>query len=206
MENRDRWQNTNHHVSSESRLSSALSALIRRTRTLPARRVEGIARFVGEANGRNRLQRVHLCHQLSMRRADMPWISAMRPLNIAHMGSSYAFTYLEQPVGNAFTGVSLRVIAISEPDSGPIALRAGSDQSSLPNRRSIFSTPHCWSAPVFLADSSIAVSITDMQKRALIGSRRKKRSRKGAGPISLGLESKEAELTAYLSQRCKRVR
>jgi hypothetical protein len=79
--------------------------------------VEGVARFVAEAHGRHQYDK-YICAGSCQLTGGYALDLRDKASNYVRMGSSYVFTYLEKPVGGALSGISLRVIAISEVGSG----------------------------------------------------------------------------------------
>ena len=155
----------------------------------PRKTVEGIARLVAEVKGKT--YHKYICATSCQSTGGYALDLRSDASDFVHIGSSYVFTYFEKPVGGAFSGVSLRVIAISEPDSGRVLYAL--DLSNHPYRIALY-----------LLDTALLVSA------GLIGGllNRSQRHRhsaestsedeeeeeeepRGSGPISLGLESKD---------------
>ena len=85
----------------------------------PRKTVQGIARFVAKSSSKSHSYE-YICAtscQLTGGYALDLRDEASSPVNL---GSNYVFTYLEHPSGNAFSGVSLLVTEISDPDSGRV--------------------------------------------------------------------------------------
>ena len=87
--------------------------------TAPRRTVEGIARFVAKAQGKGSFTEF-ICATSCEQTGGYALALHDEAANVAHIGSSYKFTYLEHPVGGVFTGISLRVVAISAQDSSQV--------------------------------------------------------------------------------------
>jgi hypothetical protein len=155
----------------------------------PRKTVKGIARFVGQSNTRS-AHYEYICATSCQQTGGYALSLRNEAARIPHIGSSYVFTYLEHPVGNAFSGISLRVIAISEPDSGRILY-----QLDLTN--------HPYRIAAYLLDTALLVSagllgvfLDRSQHRGYAEesdlTEEKEEEPKASGPISLGLESKDA--------------
>lgn len=87
--------------------------------TSPRKTVQGIARLVARSSSKSHSYEyicATSCQQTGGYALDLR-DEASRPVNL---GSPYVFTYLEHPSGNAFTGISLLVTEISDPDSGRV--------------------------------------------------------------------------------------
>jgi hypothetical protein len=81
--------------------------------------VEGVARFVGKSSGRGGFDE-YVCAtscQLTGGYALDLHDEASGPVRL---GSKYVFTYFERPRGSVLNGISLRVIAVADPDSGRV--------------------------------------------------------------------------------------
>jgi hypothetical protein len=153
----------------------------------PRKTVEGVARLVAEVKGKT--YHKFIC-ATSCQWTDGYALDLRRDASdFVHIGSSYVFTYLEKPVGGAFSGVSLRVIAISEPDSGRVLYAL--DLTNHPYRIALYliDTALLVIAALFggLLNRSqhhghLAESTSDDEGEEKPG---------GAGPISLGLESRD---------------
>jgi hypothetical protein len=158
----------------------------------PRRTVEGIARFVGEASGKggyNKYICATSCESTGGYALDLHDEAA----RVTHIGSSYAFTYLERPVGNAFVGISLRVIAVSEPDSGQVLYKMDL-------------TNHPYRIAAYLLDTALVVGsglLGVLLNRSLHRGKSERASNeedaeeneeepKGSEPVSLGLDSRDA--------------
>lgn len=85
----------------------------------PRKTVEGIARFVAEAQGRHRYDK-YICATSCRLTSGYALDLRDDASDFVRIGSPYVFTYLEKPAGGVFSGISLRVIAISEPESGRV--------------------------------------------------------------------------------------
>lgn len=85
----------------------------------PRKSLQGTARFVAEAHGRHSYDR-YICATSCQLTGGYALDLRDDASEFVHIGSSYVFTYLAKPVGGALSGISLRVIAISDPDSGRI--------------------------------------------------------------------------------------
>ena len=154
----------------------------------PRKSVEGVARFVGKASGRRRFDE-YICATSCQLTGGYALDLRDEAANIPHMGSNYVFTYLEHPVGNAFTGVSLRVIAISEPDSGPVLYK-------------LDLTNHPYRIAAYLLDTALLISaglLGGLLNRSQhhghseesTSNEEEEEEPRGSGPISLGLESRD---------------
>lgn len=156
----------------------------------PRKTVEGIARFVGETSGRSGYYKF-ICATSCASTGGYALSLHDEAAKVTHIGSSYRFTYLEHPRGNAFTGISLRVITISDPDSGQVLYAL--DLSN-----------HLYRIALYLLDTALLVSagflgalLNRTQRLAHVEERSgqddEEEQLKGAGPISLGLESKDGD-------------
>ena len=85
----------------------------------PRRTIEGSARFVAETNGKGGYSE-YLCATSCEMTGGYALKLHGRAATAIRIGSPYVFTYLEHPVGNALSGISLRVIKVSDPDSGRV--------------------------------------------------------------------------------------
>jgi hypothetical protein len=159
----------------------------------PRKTVEGIARFVGKAQGRGSFTEF-ICATSCRQTGGYALALHNEAAEVTRIGSSYEFTYLERPVGNAFAGISLRVIAISESDS----------------RRVLYAldlTNHPYRIAVYLLDVALLVCtgllagllnrshhLGDADECTSDDEEQKEHEEvpRGSGPISLGLESKDA--------------
>jgi hypothetical protein len=155
----------------------------------PRKTVKGIARFVGVSNSRS-AHYEYICATSCELTGGYALALRDEAARIPHIGSSYAFTYLEHPVGNAFTGVSLRVIAIAEPDSGQVLY-------------ALDLTNHPYRIATYLLDTVLLVSaglLGGLLNRSQhhghseesTSNEEEEEEPRGSGPISLGLESKDA--------------
>ncbi|WP_348262369.1 hypothetical protein P8935_21545 [Telmatobacter sp. DSM 110680] len=155
----------------------------------PRRTVEGIARFVAESHGRHQFDE-YICASSCQLTGGYALDLRDRASNYVRIGSRYVFTYLEKPVGGAFSGISLRVIAISEPDSGRVLY-------------ALDLTNHPYRIAAYLLDFTLVVSAGLLggflnRTRRLHATTSNEEpdesevSTQGDGPISLGLESKDA--------------
>lgn len=155
----------------------------------PRKTVEGVARFVAAANGRHQYDK-YICASSCQLTGGYALDLRDQASNYVRIGSNYVFTYLEKPAGGAFSGISLRVIAIAEPDSGRVLY-------------ALDLTNHPYRIAAYLLDLSLVVCsglVGGLVNRSL---RRKhpqsasdeKESEEdenettGDGPISLGLDS-----------------
>jgi hypothetical protein len=153
----------------------------------PRRSVEGVARFVGKASGKGRYDEF-ICATSCQLTGGYALDLRDEAANIPHIGSNYLFTYLEHPTGNAFTGISLRVIAISEPDSGKVLYAL--DLTNHPYRIALYLLD-----TVLLVSASLIGGLLNRTRRLADKEQRSgdedEEASRGAGPISLGLESKD---------------
>lgn len=156
----------------------------------PRKTVEGVARFVGESHSRNGYKK-YICATSCQQTGGYALALHDEATGVVHIGSSYAFTYLEHPVGNAFTGVSLRVIEVSVPDTGRVLY-------------TLDLTNHPWRIVVYLLEAALVVGagllggLLNRSKRMQSAEAHSEESEeegepKGDGPISLGLESKDGD-------------
>lgn len=83
----------------------------------PQKTVEGVARFVAVMHGRHSTT-VFICATTCVQTGGYALALNEPAAAVTSMGSNYRFTYLAQPTGNAFSGTSLRVVGVSDPDSG----------------------------------------------------------------------------------------
>jgi hypothetical protein len=155
----------------------------------PRTTVEGMARFVGKTSGKGGYYE-YICATSCELTGGYALALHDEAAGVAHIGSSYSFTYLERPVGNAFTGISLRVIAISEPGSGRVLY-------------AVDLTNHPYRIALYLLDTALLVSaglLGGLLNRSQHHGRSEESTShdeeeeepRGSGPISLGLESKDA--------------
>jgi hypothetical protein len=152
--------------------------------------VQGIARFVAEMHGRHTYHK-YICATSCQLTGGYALDLRDDASEFVHIGSSYVFTYFEKPAGGVLNGVSLRVIAISEPDSGRVLY-------------ALDLTNHPYRIALYLFDTALVVS-AGLLGGLLNRSRRLKAEATasneeqdesealtmGDGPISLGLESKD---------------
>jgi hypothetical protein len=82
----------------------------------PRKTIEGTARFVAETNGKGGYSE-YICATSCELTGGYALKLHGRAATAIKIGSSYVFTYLEHPAGNAVMGISLRVIKVSDPDS-----------------------------------------------------------------------------------------
>ncbi len=147
-----------------------------------------MARFVGEASGKGGYDK-YICATSCELTGGYALDLHGEAAGIPHIGSNYVFTYLEHPVGNAFSGVSLRVIAISEPDSGRVLY-------------ALDLTNHPYRIAAYLLDTALLISaglLGGLLNRSQHHGRSEESTSndeeeekpKGTGPISLGLESRD---------------
>ena len=155
----------------------------------PRKTVEGVARLVAEVKGKT--YHKFICATSCQLTGGYALDLRSDASDFVHIGSSYAFTYLEKPVGGAFSGVSLRVIAISDPDSGRVLY-------------ALDLTNHPYRIALYLLDTALLISasllgaLINRSKRLehLGKSDREEGDQEqpgGSGPISLGLESKDGD-------------
>lgn len=158
----------------------------------PRKTVQGVARFVTETNGKGGYSK-YICVTDCERTGGYALKLHGRDATAVKTGYSYVFTYLERPIGNAVTGVSLRAIQASEPESGRTVY-----QLDLTN--------HPYQVAAYLCDLALLVCsgligklLRNSQREHLEsansdegGSDQNRKPPKGEGPISLGLESKDA--------------
>jgi hypothetical protein len=156
----------------------------------PRKTVEGVARFVGEVSGKGGYTE-YICAtscQLTGGYALRLHGKAAGPVRI---GSRYVFTYLEHPVGNAVFGISLQVTEVSEPDSGRVLYKMDL-------------TNHPFRIAAYLLDFALLIcsgflgAILSRARRGVEATASSEEpdesevDRTRDGPISLGLESKDA--------------
>jgi hypothetical protein len=101
----------------------------------PRKQVEGVARFVHEVSGKGG-HTVFICATSCQLTGGYALALQDEATNYVEIGSRYTFTYLEHPNGNAFTGVSLRVIQVADADSGRVLYAL--DLTNHPYRISIY--------------------------------------------------------------------
>jgi hypothetical protein len=159
----------------------------------PRKSVEGTARFVAEVRGKGSYHK-YICATSCQLTGGYALDLRDEASNFVRIGSSYVFTYLEKPVGGALGGISLRVIATSNPDSGDVLYR-------------VDLTNHPYRIVVYLFDFALVIC------SGLLGGFLNRSLRRGhseesssdedepgdsegkipeAGPISLGLDSRDA--------------
>ncbi len=109
----------------------------------PHKTVEGVARLVAEVKGKT--YHKFICATSCQLTGGYALDLRSDASDFVHIGSNYAFTYLEKPVGGAFSGVSLRVIAISEPNSGRLLY-------------ALDLTNHPYRIALYLLDTALVVS------------------------------------------------
>jgi hypothetical protein len=156
----------------------------------PRKSVQGVARFVAKVNGRHSFNE-YICATSCQLTGGYALDLRDRASNFVQIGSPYVFTYLEKPVGGALDGVSLRAIAISDPNSGQVLY-------------ALDLTNHPWRIVLYLCDTALVVGA------GLLGGLFNRTRRlahaeevdedegeeevpRGEGPISLGLESKDGD-------------
>jgi hypothetical protein len=158
----------------------------------PRKTVEGIARFVAESHGKHRYDK-YICAGSCQLTGGYALDLRDEASSHVRIGSSYVFTYLEKPIGGAFSGISLRVIAISEPDSGRTLYEL--DLSNHPYRVAAYLC-----ALVLLICSGVFGALLRKSQRGHAdgrtldeeGSERRAGAPQEDDPISLRLESKDA--------------
>lgn len=156
----------------------------------PRRSVEGVARFVAESNGKDGYNE-YICASSCAATGAYALKLHGKAAAAIKIGSRYVFTYLEHPKGNAVVGISLRVIEVSDPESGRAVYQ-------------IDLTNHPYRVAAYLGDFALMVCsgvigalLTRKQSRKAGGShsdgeeQRQERASRGDGPISLALESKD---------------
>jgi hypothetical protein len=156
----------------------------------PRKSVEGIARLVGETSGKGGYYK-YICATSCELTGGYALALHNEAARITRIGSNYVFTYLEHPVGNAFSGISLRVTTISDPDSGRVLY-------------ALDLTNHPYRVALYLFDTALLVS-AGLLGGLLNRSRRRGDAKEGtsneeeeekaerSGPISLGLESRDGD-------------
>jgi hypothetical protein len=160
----------------------------------PRKTVEGTARFVAELQGRDTYHKF-ICATSCQLTGGYALDLRDKASTAVHMDSRYNFTYLEKPEGGVVNGVSLWVIAVSDPDTGRVLFAEDL-------------TNHPWRIAVYLFDTALVVGAGLLGgllnrgkriKRAEVsvgdvenGEERPERPM-GDGPISLGLESKDSD-------------
>lgn len=82
----------------------------------PRKTIEGTARFVAETNGKDGYNE-YICATSCEMTGGYALKLHGKAATAIRIGSSYVFTYLDHPIGNAFMGISLRVVRVSDPDS-----------------------------------------------------------------------------------------
>lgn len=161
----------------------------------PRKTIEGVVRFVGKVQGRHSFSE-YICASSCQLTGGYALALDARGAFVARIGSSYRFTYLEQPKGNIYSGISLKVVQIAEADSGRILYAL--DLTNHPYRIAAY----LFDFVLLICPFALAVRLDQMQDR--------KRDSEGAsseddkeksvddepasqdpGPISLHLESKD---------------
>lgn len=155
----------------------------------PRKTVEGIARFVAEARGKHQYDK-YICADSCQLTGGYALDLRDKASGYVRMGSSYVFTYLEKPIGGAFSGISLRVIAISEPESGRVLY-------------ALDLTNHPYRIAAYLLDLALVVCsglLGGLLNRSLHSEgstsdedepEENQHQRPDAEPISLGLDSRD---------------
>ncbi len=155
----------------------------------PRKTVEGVARLVAEVKGKT--YHKYICATNCKLTGGYALDLRSDASDFVHIGSSYAFTYLQKPVGGALTGISLRVISISEPDSGRVLY-------------ALDLTNHPYRIALYLLDTALLVSAGLLsvilnrsqhrgQSAESTSNEKKEEEPRGSGPILLGLESKDVD-------------
>lgn len=85
----------------------------------PRKTIEGVARFVHDVSGKGGYIKF-ICATSCQLTNGYSLALHDEAAKYVQIGSTYSFTYLEHPKGNAFTGVSLKVIQIADADSGRV--------------------------------------------------------------------------------------
>jgi hypothetical protein len=155
----------------------------------PRKTVEGVAHLVAEVKGKT--YHKFICATSCQLTGGYALDLRSDASDFVHIGSSYVFTYFEKPVGGALSGVSLRVIAISEPDSGRVLY-------------ALDLTNHPYRIALYLLDTALLISasllggllnrtrrLAHAEERS--GDEEEEEGPRGSGPISLGLESKDGD-------------
>ena len=81
--------------------------------------VQGIARLVAKSSSKSHYYE-YICATSCLQTGGYALDLRDEASSPVNLGSPYVFTYLEHPSGNAFTGISLLVTEISDPDSGRV--------------------------------------------------------------------------------------
>jgi len=155
----------------------------------PRKTVEGVARFVAEVKGKT--YHKYICATSCQWTGGYALDLRSDASDFVHIGSSYVFTYFEKPVGGAFSGVSLRVIAISEPDTGRVLY-------------ALDLTNHPYRIALYLLDTALLISASLLgallnrtrrfaRAEERRGDEKEEEEPRGSGPISMGLESKDGD-------------
>jgi hypothetical protein len=150
----------------------------------PRKTIEGVARFVAETNGKGGYSE-YICVATCEMTGGYALKLHGRAATAIKIGSRYVFTYLEHPVGNAFAGISLRVIEASEPDSGRTVYQV--DLTNHPYRVAAY----LCEIALLVCSGLIGAFLSRRQKREDSGEEEsdpKNRATRGDGPISLALE------------------
>jgi len=155
----------------------------------PRKTVAGIARFVAEVHGRHNYDK-YICATSCQLTGGYALDLRNNASDFVHIGSSYVFTYLEKPVGGAFSGVSLRVIAISEPDSGRVLYAR--DLTNHPYRIAVYLLDTVLLVSAGLLGGLLNRSQHHGHSEESTSNEEEEEEPRGSGPISLGLESKDA--------------
>lgn len=156
----------------------------------PRKTVEGVARFVAETHGKHSYNK-YICATSCQLTGGYALDLRDEASDSVRIGSSYVFTYLEKPVGGALSGISLRVVAISEPESGRVLYV-------------LDLTNHPYRIALYLLDTALLVSASLLggllnRSRRLEhadesdGDEEEEAPPRGSEPISLGLEKKDGD-------------
>lgn len=155
----------------------------------PTRQIEGFARFVGKVQGKGSFTEF-ICANSCQLTGGYALALHDEAANFVKIGSKYVFTYLEHPKGSIYTGISLMVIQISEPETGRVLY-------------ALDITNHPYRIVVYLFDFTLLVSTIVLEfalgvkqdRKGKVGSESCEteniEDRESLGPISLNLESKD---------------
>lgn len=160
--------------------------------------IEGVARFVAESDGKGGYSEFICATSCEMTGGYALKLHG-RAAKAVKIGSRYVFTYLEHPIGNSFAGISLRVVQVSEPDSGRKIYEV-----NLTNHPYRLATYLCDLA-LLVCSGLIGAQLRRRQRRRTNpdvsdgqSAEREQRVRRGDAPISLGLDSRyDAELPPH---------
>jgi hypothetical protein len=150
----------------------------------PRKTVEGVARFVAVQHGRHTTT-VFICATSCVQTGGYALALNEHAAAVTSMASNYRFTYLAHPTGNTFTGTSLKVVGVSDPDSGQLLYAM--DLTNHPYRILAYSCD----AALLIFTVFLASYLTRNPRREDSGGERSHESPEQSDSISLKLDSRD---------------